>query len=1278
MIDIFTISGDKLFSVPILEDAVARQELMAADYVRLSWASAEGVTLPAGCYIVYDEERYSLLDPYTPERVSEVEYRYRPQFHARTEIWDKQPACIYTYEEDGVTLKSREFDWTFTGSPADAMFIVIQAIKNETGEEWTARIADSLPATVEIAAQAASIKSVLSSIAEQCETEYWMDKKQNVLHLSKCEWGETVELSVGENIRIPSVTSNDEGYYTRFYALGSTRNVKQDTSINASGIVNKRLTLDPQKYPYGYKDVKGHFEDGVFVSDLAEGEIFSKTVIFDDIYPSSDLVIADVRPRLKYRLEAGKKVVVGGTDEAPVYEQYAIWYFKIPNFEFKKEMIIEGQSLSVHFKTNQLAGRDFELQYHDSDRLESNDDDVSPFTVNAGDYEILFEEQNGMIIPGLAYIIPQDGDEVILFNIEMPIEYTESARVDLEEALDKHMAEQESDRNTYEFDSDAEAFHRDGLNVSLGQKVKYVNGDGALDTRVLMVEKHLDFTCVQRIRVGNSIIKGRSQELREEVNSLNQNVNVLSAFNDLSKSIQDNYNRTQAKLNAALAAYGEMFYWEEKGVTIGTKYNFFSEGQNAAGGIGEEEGESDGGTANIVVDTEMSDTSDNAVANKVIKAYVDSADEEIEQRLSAIESDELDAGDVVTALGYTPADANNIPTKVSQLTDAGTYAKKTDIPTKVSQLTDAHAYVTEQEFLNAYDNFTKLIPTKVSKLENDVPYLTASDIPETTVDVAMSNTSTNGVQNKVIKAYVDKAAQEVADASLRYADGREETIRKDMESDVVYLEGYAEGVVNTLEANIKADPSTYVPLKTINNLSLYGTGNISIEGGSGGGGTTGLTAINVNGESFTPENGIVTLPSYPQNVADLKDSSSYAKNTDLNSKVDKVTGKGLSTNDYTTAEKNKLARLENYDDSDIRNLINAKADPSDIPTKTSDLINDRHYITIGDVIIDDTMSETSTNAVANKVIKKYIDDADVEILKRVAALEMGDGGSDDGSSGGVAGVFKISVNGGQYVPDAEGTVILPNYPSLTGYAKISDIPTTVAELKDASDYAKQAELDAVEGTVSNQALVIASHAEELDALDKRLDTAESSVRTIQGDISSVNNKFTDDAAKKAIADGSGNNIVNTYATKTSLATTNSNVATNKSLITALQGKFTEDGKAKDAAKLGGQEPSYYASQGIVDSLSLRVTETEGDVEDIEQSIASIGSALDALNTALQKINTWYDTVGQYFDYDEKNKAWYVKGDFYATGQNAAGDAGDAVADIAALEARIAALEAKLN
>lgn len=49
-------------------------------------------------------------------------------------------------------------------------------------------------------------------------------------------------------------------------------------------------------------------------------------------------------------------------------------------------------------------------------------------------------------------------------------------------------------------------------------------------------------------------------------------------------------------------------------------------------------------------------------------------------------------------------------------------------------------------------------------------------------------------------------------------------------------------------------------------------------------------------------------------------------NSLLNGKVDAVQGKGLSTNDYTTEEKNKLAGLSNYNDAALRALIGRKQD----------------------------------------------------------------------------------------------------------------------------------------------------------------------------------------------------------------------------------------------------------------------------------------------------------------------------------------------------------------
>lgn len=63
-------------------------------------------------------------------------------------------------------------------------------------------------------------------------------------------------------------------------------------------------------------------------------------------------------------------------------------------------------------------------------------------------------------------------------------------------------------------------------------------------------------------------------------------------------------------------------------------------------------------------------------------------------------------------------------------------------------------------------------------------------------------------------------------------------------------------------------------------------------------------------------------------------SNYYTKSetdTKLNTKVDKVSGKVLSSNDYTTAEKTKLAGLSNYNDTAIKQQI------TDIETSIGDI-----------------------------------------------------------------------------------------------------------------------------------------------------------------------------------------------------------------------------------------------------------------------------------------------------------------------------------------------------
>lgn len=67
-----------------------------------------------------------------------------------------------------------------------------------------------------------------------------------------------------------------------------------------------------------------------------------------------------------------------------------------------------------------------------------------------------------------------------------------------------------------------------------------------------------------------------------------------------------------------------------------------------------------------------------------------------------------------------------------------------------------------------------------------------------------------------------------------------------------------------------------------------------------------------------------TQPDNPNNMVWLDDSEEPIEiptMDDLKDYVKIVAGKGLSSNDFTNAEKSKLASLQNYDDTEIRGLI---------------------------------------------------------------------------------------------------------------------------------------------------------------------------------------------------------------------------------------------------------------------------------------------------------------------------------------------------------------------
>lgn len=862
MIDIKDISGKILLSVPITESCEHVEELMQSDHIVLSWNSDKSDILPMGAYIEYGGEKYSLLEPYSPIQKSEEEFSYQPLFKSVVMYWAKVSFFMYTYSSDDVII-GREPDWTLTDNPANFMSSICKAIKNETGETWTYTVDASLSASATLSFQSVDIYSSLNSIANAFETEWWIDKANKVIHLSKAEHGIAVRLEVGKNITVPTVTVGKEGYYTRFYAFGSTRNIVQDyEGANVNNLVNKRLTLDPVKYPNGYKDIR---------PDLKQGEIFQKILIFDNVYPSSSLEISDVRVRLMWTIgEDGEKVQVGTDNEGnPIYDQYSIWYFKVPGFVlnntiYSKDnpegMLISGKALSVHFESGALQGREFELIYHDKAETVSSADGTSVI-LTPGDYEIKFKEEGTYIIPAITSLIPNNGDEIILFNIRMPEEYTGSAYLELESEMNKEISRLSSDLNNYQFSSNPISFSENNPDLSIGRKITYVNGGYSFSTRVIKLVTKIDFKYIQSITVGNEKIKGSTQELKEEVISANKDINLLSVLNDMTTSLTQSYNRTQQMMLDGFAAIKNI--WQFKEDESGAKYAYSKFPVVTAYGV----------TMYSGADVQVPSIYEGLPIDGVTIQWVDG-------KLVATGGKGTANGIVVNGNTYTPNEDGiitlpNYPTSL----EWGNISGK---PSWIGSTKPSYSWDEIGGKPSVFPTNWENVSDKPSWIGATKPTYDFSEIqnkPTTLAGYGITDAYTKNDISGLLADYVTKSGAQDITGVKSFINGLNigDILVKKHSDGVVELDGdlILTGSL-TMFAQGSHTASTILDALPIDNTTLSKEGGVlSVIGGVGGGSVDGII---LNGTTYSPDETtkLITLPNYPTTLP-ASDVYSWAK-----------------------------------------------------------------------------------------------------------------------------------------------------------------------------------------------------------------------------------------------------------------------------------------------------------------------------------------------------------------------------------------------------------------
>lgn len=502
-------------SVEISEKAIYRKELMTDEYVLLPFNTATLVHFRKGDYIDTGFGRFEIvqLDKPKQDTGNTGGWSYELKFHAPWYRWTTRK-LFYARQ------KGFEKEWHMTQRPGYFMQIVIDNLADAGFGDFTAQIDPELTEMKLVQFDGDSIVDGLTKIAEAWESEWWVS--DNVIHLSKCEYGTPVKFEVGDVItEMQPGGSKDDEYATRLYAFGSTRNIptnyrkNEDAEAVIEGIVERRLKL-----PEGTDHIDAW-------PNLDDKDVVEAVVSFDKVYPRRTGTIDSISTEI-YRDE----VVDDEHPDGELVEWEAI-RFKDSGIVFKSDYILPDTELRITFQTGALAGMDFEVRF--------NPDGADESTSDAQVWEIIRNDTYGIDLPNEKFR-PQAGDTYILYGYDCQMVsdlLIPAAEQELLEEAKKWLAKKCRDNANYSCPTNPircagyrrvnhqwEHYTEDEIDLDVGQMVELVSDNYFPDTegrrkcRIRAFEKRLDnkYNCTYEI--GETADYSRTEELDAKVDAL--------------------------------------------------------------------------------------------------------------------------------------------------------------------------------------------------------------------------------------------------------------------------------------------------------------------------------------------------------------------------------------------------------------------------------------------------------------------------------------------------------------------------------------------------------------------------------------------------------------------------------------------------------------------------------------------------------------------------------------------------------------------------------------
>lgn len=492
MLTIYDSSGNKRTEIAPNDSSTQQKEVQSDNVLNLTFTHYEHIALDVNDYTDFQGERYWLQEKYAPKQNSEGEWEYDVKLYG-IESLIKRFLVLETTDGDAEPV------FTLTAPPAEHVAMIVKCLNDGMGNitDWKVGQVDGTENIV-IDYEGKYCDEALKEIAEAVggQAEWWVEGQ--TFNVCRCEHGEEITLAYGKGLTgLECDTSNVEGFYTRLFPIGSSRN------IDAEKYGYSRLML-----PGGKKYVELHTDEyGIF--DRYEQDAFS------EIYPRRIGTVSSVRSE-------------DTTDEDG--NAFTIYYFKDSSLDFDpNDYELAGETKRVSFQDGELAGLGdtedhyFEVNY-DSDTKEFEIITIWPY-------------DDDTQLPG-GSLIPKVGNSYILWNITMPDEYYTAAETEFSEAVDAYNEEKWQDISVYKAPTDHVYIENNGIELYLGLRVKlesekYFPETGYRQSRITKITRKVNLPGEMDIEISDALQSGALDRVNNSVSELKSYVKSSVASSSL-------------------------------------------------------------------------------------------------------------------------------------------------------------------------------------------------------------------------------------------------------------------------------------------------------------------------------------------------------------------------------------------------------------------------------------------------------------------------------------------------------------------------------------------------------------------------------------------------------------------------------------------------------------------------------------------------------------------------------------------------------------------------